>query len=53
MIRSLLDSAIEMEFLVSEESPYFSHHPCKILRPRDVDFKSYTSENVAKVQKLL
>ena len=27
--------------MVSEESPYFSYHPCKILRPRDFDFKSY------------
>ena len=38
---SLLDSSIEMEFLVSDESPYFSHYTCEILR---------ASENVAKVR---
>ena len=46
MTRSLLDSSIEMEFLVLHESSYFSHHACKILRATDV---KVISENVAKV----
>ena len=37
----LLDSSIEMEFLVSDESPYFSHYACKILLAIDVACKSY------------
>ena len=41
MTRSLLDSSIEMEFLVSDESPYFSHYVCEILRATDVACKSY------------
>ena len=32
MTRSLLDSSIEMEFLVSDESPYFSHYAWEILQ---------------------
>ena len=28
-----LDSSIEMEFLVSDESPYYFHYACKILGP--------------------
>ena len=31
MTQSLLDSSIEMEFLLSDESPYFSHYACKML----------------------
>ena len=38
---SLLEMHIGKDILISEESPYFYHHPCKILPPRDVDFKSY------------
>ena len=45
MTRSLSDSLIEMEFLVSDESPYFSHYACEILHATDV-----ISENVAKVR---
>ena len=30
-----------MEFLVSDESPYFTHYACEILRPTDVACKSY------------
>ena len=41
MTRSLLGSSIEMEFLVSDESSYFSHYPSKIRHATDVDFKSY------------
>ena len=45
MTRSLLDSSIEMEFLVSSdethESPFFSHYTCEILRATDVACKSY------------
>ena len=41
MTRSLLDSSIEMEFLVSDESPYFSHYACTILLATDVVYKSY------------
>ena len=41
MTRSLLDSSIEMEFLVSDESTYFSHYACKILLATDVVCKSY------------
>ena len=52
MTRSLLDSSIEMEFMVSEESPYFSHYtPVKSYGQEMLIFK-VTSENVAKVQKL-
>ena len=50
MTRSLLDSSVEMEFLVSDESPYLSHHPCKILRQEMLILK-VKNENVAKVQK--
>ena len=37
------DSLFEMPigYMLISESPYFSHHLCTILRPRDVDFKSY------------
>ena len=41
MTRTLLDSSIEMEFLESDESPYFSHYACEILRATDVTCKSY------------
>ena len=30
-----------MEFLVSDESAYFSHYACEILRATDVACKSY------------
>ena len=33
--------SIEMEFLVSDESPYFSHYACEILRATDGACKSY------------
>ena len=36
MVRSLMDSSIEVEFLISDESPYFSHYTCEILRATDV-----------------
>ena len=52
-VTKLLDSSIKMEFLVSDGSSYFSHYSSKIQHATDVDFKSYTCENVAKVQKLL
>ena len=38
---SLLEMPIGIEILISEESPYFYHYACKILGPRDFDFKSY------------
>ena len=41
MTRSLLDFSIEMEFLVSDESPYFSHYACEMLCATDVAGKSY------------
>ena len=41
MTRSLLDSSIEMVFLVSDESPYFSQYACEILRATEVACKSY------------
>ena len=41
LVWSLLDSLIKMEFLVSDESPYFSHYACEILRATDVAYKSY------------
>ena len=44
MTRSLLDSSIEIEFLVSDESSYFSHYPSKIRHATDVDFKSYNQK---------
>ena len=44
MTRSLLDSSIEIEFLVSDESSYFSHYECKFLRATDVACKSYKRE---------
>ena len=54
MTRSLLDSAIEMEFLVSDESSYFSHYPVKYDMQRMLILKvTTTSENVVKVQQLL
>ena len=36
-----ITSSIEMAFLVSDESSYFSHYPSKIWHAIDVDFKSY------------
>ena len=36
-----MDSSIEVEFLISDESPYFSHYACKILLATDVVCKSY------------
>ena len=36
---SLLEMPIEIDILISEESPYLSHYPCKILGPGDVAFK--------------
>ena len=48
MVRSLTDSSIEVEFLISDESPYFSHYACEMLRATDV---KVISENVAKVRK--
>ena len=41
MVRSLMDSSIEVEFLISDESPYFSLNACEILRAKDVACKSY------------
>ena len=41
MIRLLLDSSIEMEILISDESPYFSRYACKMLQATDVACKSY------------
>ena len=41
MFRSLMDSSIDVEFLISDESPYFSHYACEILRATDVACKSY------------
>ena len=44
MTRSPLDSSIEMEFLVSDESPHFSHYVFKILLATDMTYvvgKSY------------
>ena len=37
----ILDSLIEMDFLVSNESLYFSHYASEILRATDVACKSY------------
>ena len=50
MTRSLLDSSIETEILVSDESPYFSHMPVKIYLQQML-FVKVISENVAKVHK--
>ena len=41
MFRSLMDSSIDVEFLISDESPYFSHYACEILCATDVACKSY------------
>ena len=41
MVRSLMDSSIEVEFLITDESPYFPHYACEILRQTDVACKSY------------
>ena len=41
MVRSLMDSSIKVEFLISDESPYFSHYVCEILHATDVAGKSY------------
>ena len=41
LIWSLLDSSIEMEFLVSDKKTNFSHYACEILRATDVACKSY------------
>ena len=43
MFRSLMvmDSSIEVEFLISDESPYFSHYACEILSATDVACKNY------------
>ena len=41
MFRSPLDLSIEVEFLISDESPYFSYYVCEILRATDVVCKSY------------
>ena len=41
MVPSLMDSSIEVAFLISDESPYFSHYACEILRATDVACKSY------------
>ena len=41
MVRSLMDSSIEVEFLISDENPYFSHYACEILRATNVACKSY------------
>ena len=36
-----LDSSIEMEIWVSDESSYISHYACRMLCATDVAFKSY------------
>ena len=41
MVRSHMDSSIEVELLISDESPYFSHYACEILRATDAACKSY------------
>ena len=41
MVRSFMDSSIEVELLISDESPYFSHYACEILLATDVACKSY------------
>ena len=38
---SLLEIPIGIDILISEESPYFSHYACEILRATDVACKSY------------
>ena len=52
MTRSHLDSSIEMEFLVSDESPYFSHYACKILRAQMLPVK-VISENVGESSEIV
>ena len=52
MTRLLLDSSIEMELLVSDESSIFSHYPVKY-DMQQMSILKVTSENVATVQKLL
>ena len=49
MTRSLLDSSIEMEFLVSDESPYFPHYPCKMLFATDVVCKTYKRKRICSI----
>ena len=51
VIMITLDSSIEMEFFVSDESPYFSHYACEILHATDI--AKVIRENVEKVQKFL
>ena len=41
MFRSHMDSSIEVDFLIWDESPYFSHYAYEILRPIDIACKSY------------
>ena len=41
MVRSLMDSSIEVEFLIPDESPCFSHYACEIVRATDVACISY------------
>ena len=41
MFRSHMDSSIEVDFLIQDESPYFSHYACEILRATDDAGKSY------------
>ena len=36
-----VDFPIKTVILISEDSPYFSHHPCKILGPKDFSFRRY------------
>ena len=41
MTRSLLDFPIEIEILVSDDRPYFSHYPYKVLGARVTSFRIY------------
>ena len=52
MTRSLLDSSIEMEFCYQMKAPIFLINPVKSYSQQMLILK-VTSENVAKVQKLL
>ena len=45
MVRSLMDSSIEVEFLISDENPYFSHYACEIVCA--TDDATDATENVA------
>ena len=38
---SLFEMPIGIEILISEESLYFTHYPCRCLGPTDVPFKRY------------